>query len=377
MMKAYVILAACLLPFLLRAQQEPQVPFIEQTLQRSDDFYSTGMKSLVGDVVKVTGVNGPVVEELNKLATEAVADKMTKSKAGLWKIWHQLQKEGEVDQMQFWNAYRKLPEAILTPDRSPIWEDGLRKLLKLEEWAKWDAEASKRRTRIEKAITEYLNRGREQWRTQRVDVRKAQAEELITASKVEAAAAQRLRAGIEPAVAKALEFWGKGLEKSIREYVKSAFLGGADERILALEGGQINFGNAAEPEAVAADEDSWRELLKQTLSTEAYALWESREQQRLDRRTQAMAMLTVAEVDRKLRLTGEQRRKLEALLSDVIRKAKPKIDARLAQNYVNSDVLLMTLNGVPEGDAKGVLEEDQWKGWQELTTRYSSWWNQY
>lgn len=359
------------------AQEEPKVPFIEQTLQRSDDFYSGGMKSLVGDVVKVTGIAGDVVQELQKVAAEAVKDKMTKSKVGLWKTWHAMQKDGEVDQVQFWASYRKLPEAILTPDRSPIWDEGLRRLLKPDDLAKWDAEATKRRARIEKAIGDYLNRGRDQWKTQRMDARKSQAEELVTQGKLDEATTKRLRDGIEASVAKALPAWGKGLEKSIREYVKSAFLGGADDRIQALEGGQINFGTAAEPEASAAEETSWRELLKQSLNTETYSIWESREQQRLERRVHAMAMLAVAELDRKLRLTTDQRNKLEGIFTNVIRNSKAKIDAMFSQSYSNSEILLMILNGVPENEAKAFLGEDQMIGWRDVASRYSSWWNQF
>ena len=359
------------------AQEEAKVPFIEQTLQRSDDFYSSGMKSLVGDVVKVTGVAGEVVQELQKVATAAVKDKMDKSKVGLWKTWHAMQKDGEVDQIQFWNSYRKLPEAILTPDRSPIWEEGLKRLLKPDELAKWDAEATKRRTRIEKAIADYLDRGRKLWKDQRVETRKAQVEELVTINSLDAVTTSKVRNGIEEAVTSALPAWGKGLEKSIREYVKSAFLGGADDRVQALEGGQINFGSASEPEAVVAEETGWRGLLKQSLSAEQFGQWEAREQQRLDRRMRAMAMMTVAELDRKLRLTMSQRSTLEERFLKVIREGKSKVDALFAQNYANSEIMLMVLNGIPDAEVKSLLEEEQLVVWREVASRYSGWWNQF
>ena len=359
------------------AQEEAKVPFIEQTLQRSDDFYSSGMKSLVGDVVKVTGVAGEVVQELQKVATAAVKDKMDKSKVGLWKTWHAMQKDGEVDQIQFWNSYRKLPEAILTPDRSPIWEEGLKRLLKPDELAKWDAEATKRRTRIEKAIADYLDRGRKLWKDQRVETRKAQVEELVTINNLDAVTTSKVRDGIDGAVSSALPAWGKGLEKSIREYVKSAFLGGADDRVQALEGGQINFGSASEPEAVVAEETGWRGLLKQSLSAEQFGQWEAREQQRLDRRLRAMAMMTVAELDRKLRLTTSQRSTLEERFVKVISEGKSKVDALFAQNYANSEIMLMVLNGIPDAEVKSLLEEEQLVVWREVASRYSGWWNQF
>ena len=360
------------------AEDDPKVPFIDQTLQRSDDFYSSGMKSLVDDVVKTASI---VVEDkinaLRKAADAAVRDKMEKSKHGLWKTWREMSRDGEVDQNQFWTAYRKLPEAILTPDRSPLWSEALKTILTVDELAKWSGEETKRRTRIEKAIQDYLTRGRDAWKTQRVDNRKIQAEELITQTKLDAAASQGLREGIDGAIKRSLVAWGKGLEKQIREYVKSAFLGGAEDRIQQLEGGQINFGNAAEPEAVAAEETEWRALLKSKLTAEAYAVFEQQENQRIERRVRALAMLAVAELDRKLRLTDRQRSSLETKFTETIRTNKAKVDSMLGQTYANTEIVLMVCSGVPSADVKEMLEPDQMEVWHDVASRYSGWWNQF
>jgi hypothetical protein len=369
--------ASLLLSSIVSAQDEPNVPFIDQTLQRSDDFYSTGMKSLVDEVVKVSGVSDEAkISELKKAAQAAVVDKMAKSKVGLWKIWNAMAKNGDVDQTQFWNAYRKLPEAILTPDRSPIWNDALKQWLTAPELAKWEGEATKRRERIEKAIADYLDRGREQWKEQRIEARKTQVEELIAQHQLDAPTSQKLRDGLAPAVETSLAAWGKGLEKNIREYVKSAFLGGAEDRLQMLEGGQINFGTAAEPETINAEEATWQTLLKQSLNAAAFADYQSREQQRLERRNHALTLLAVSEVDRHLRLTPAQRGKLETTLGNVIRDSRPRIDAMMAQNYTSSEFILMVLNGVPEPAVKGLLEDDQHTGWTDLAARYAGWWNQ-
>ncbi len=377
-LRAWLCLGASLLPSsIVSAQDEPNVPFIDQTLQRSDDFYSTGMRSLVDEVVKVSGVSDDAkISELKNAAQAAVADKMAKSKVGLWKIWNAMAKDGDVDQTQFWNAYRKLPEAILTPDRSPIWNDALKQWLTAPELAKWEGEATKRRERIEKAIADYLDRGREQWKEQRIEARRTQAKELITQHQLDALTSQKLRDGLAPAVETSLAAWGKGLEKNIREYVKSAFLGGAEDRLQMLEGGQINFGTAAEPEAINAEEATWQALLKQSLNAAAFADYQSREQQRLQRRNHALTLLAVSEVDRHLRLTPTQRGKLEKTLDNVIRDSRPRIDAMMGQNYTSSEFILMVLNGVPEPAVKDLLEDDQHTGWTDLAARYAGWWNQ-
>ena len=353
------------------------VPFIQQTLDRSTDFYSNGMKSLVEDVLKITGAPEAKKTDLLKAADESVKDKMAKSKVGLWKTWKEMSKEGQVDQIQFWNAYRKLPEAILTPDRSPIWSDALGRILTPVELAKWSQEEGVRRSRIEKAIQDYLKRGRDEWRTKRVDTRRAEINEMETQAMIPATAAATLKNGVTASVEKAVGSWGKGLEKQIRESLKSAFLGGAEDRIQALEGGQMNFGTVSDADGMQAEVDTWRALVQQTLDAPAFAAWEAREQKRADRRVQALSMMTVAELDRKLRLTPEQRLKLEPVVSKVVRASKAKLDVFLGQAYANTELLMMVINGIPASEVSTLIEADQMEGWREVRERYAGWWNQF
>ncbi len=362
-----------------RAEEEPteKAPFIDQTLERSAEFYASGMKSLVKEVVKITGTTPDKEAALAKEAQKAVDDKMAKSKRGLWKTWKEMAVDGQIDQVQFWDSYRRLPEAILTPDKSPIWKDALATILSPSQLLLWDAEANQRRGRIEKAINDYLVKGRDAWKLKRIEARKPEGEELITEYQLPEPAALGLRNGIEVIVTQSLSAWGQGLEKQIREYVKSAFLGGAEERIKQLEDGQLNFATTAEPAALEAELVHWKALLKTHLGESLYAQWASREQQRLDRRVRALAMIATAELDKKIRLSPQQRPQVEATLTRVIQTSITKVDAFLQENYANSELLLMVLNGVPTEEMKTLIEADQQVGWRTLASRYSSWWNQF
>lgn len=366
------------LPLCAQEQNETEkVPFIQQTLDRSTDFYGNGMKLLTDDVMKITGAPEAKKADLLKAADEAVKDKMAKSRTGLWKTWKEMSKEGQVDQIQFWNAYRKLPEAILTPDRSPLWSEALAKVLTPDELAKWSKEEGTRRARIEKAIQDYLKRGREDWRTKRIEARNGEIDEMSAQSLVPAPVAANLKSGLTAAVEKATGSWGKGLEKQIRESLKSAFLGGAEDRIQSLEQGQMNFGLISDADGMQAEADTWRALLQQTLDAPAFANWETREHKRAERRVQALSMMTVAELDRKLRLTPEQRQKLEPVISRVVRASKAKLDVFLGQAYANTELLMMVINGIPSSEVGSLIEADQMEGWREVRERYSGWWNQY
>ncbi|MDB6072642.1 MAG: hypothetical protein JWO89_282, partial [Verrucomicrobiaceae bacterium] len=281
------------------------------------------------------------------------------------------------DQIQFWNAYRKLPEAILTPDRSPLWAEALTRVLTPDELAKWSKEEGVRRGRIEKAIQDYLKRGRDDWGAKRIEARNAEINEMESQALVPPPVATALRTGLAAAVNKALGSWGKGLEKQIRESLKSAFLGGAEDRIQVLEAGQMNFGLVSDADGMQAEWDTWKTLLQQTLDAPAFASWEAREQKRADRRVRALSMMTVAELDRKLRLTPDQRQKLEPVVSRVVRSSKAKLDVFLGQAYANTELLLMVINGIPASEVVSLIEADQMEGWREVRERYAGWWNQY
>ncbi|MDB6138991.1 MAG: hypothetical protein JWO94_2063 [Verrucomicrobiaceae bacterium] len=375
---------ACLfagLPFIsLHAETQNEaekVPFIEQTLDRSTEFYGNGMKSLVDDVLKISGAPETKKAELLKAADEAVKDKMAKSKTGLWKTWKEMSKEGQVDQVQFWNAYRKLPEAVLTPDRSPLWAETLPHILTPDEMTKWATEEKGRRGRIEKAIQDYLKRGRDDWKAKRIEARKSEIDEMELQSFIPGSTAAALKNAVPAAVEMAGGSWGKGLEKQIRESLKSAFLGGAEDRIQALEAGQMNFGLVSDADGMQAEADTWRTLLRQTLEAGAFGTWEAREQKRADRRVQALSMMTVAELDRKLRLTPAQREKLEPVVSRIVRASKAKLDVFLGQTYANTELLMMVINGIPDREASSLIEPDQMAGWREVREHYAGWWNQY
>ena len=133
----------------------------------------------------------------------------------------------------------------------------------------------------------------------------------------------------------------------------------------------------SDSDGIAAEGETWRALLKQTLDATAFGTWEAREQKRQDRRLQALSSITVSELDKRLRLTSDQRQRLEPIIKRVIQSARAKLDAFQSQPYANTELLLMLVNGVPATEVAALIEADQLAGWEELKERYGGWWNQY
>jgi hypothetical protein len=358
-------------------QGPDEVPFIQQTLDRSTEFYGSGMKSLVQDVVKTVKLEAKAAEELNQVAEAAVADKMEKSRTGLWKTWQAMSSDGRVNQNAFWTAYRKLPEAILTPDRSPQWADGLKRVLSAEQLALWQVEEKKRRDRIEKAVSDYLSKGRDDWKQKRVEVRKLDVADLAKLGSLDQVTQDQLKAGIAEVVNKGATQWGQAIEKQVREYVKSAFLGGAEERIVAIENGSLNFNSQADTPAQEAEDAAWQEMLRKILPAEAATAFAAREKSRQGKRDRALAMMAVAELDRKIRLSRSQREQLEVVFMQAVVGNRPKVDSMMQQNYLNTEMMLMLLHAVPEAQVKPLLQSDQLYGWKEAMHQYADWWNSF
>lgn len=353
----------------LVAAERPKVQFIDDILTQSDIAYGTGMKNLVAEVVKVAGADARQAEALTLAAEAAVKEKMDRSRDDLWKVWDELQVNEEVNQVAFWNSYRKLPNAQLTPERLPLWEDALKSTLTADQYAKWEKLAGDRRARIDKAVAACLEKGRESWVTRRTETRNLLADSLIGSYQLDGAQSGRLKGGVEAIVADSARQWGVTLEKQIRDYLKTAFLGGADERLQAVENGAMNFGNEMDEEAMRREDEAWQALVKQVFNADQFTRYESAERSRQERRLRSLARVVVAEVDRKVLLTAAQREKLEPLVQRIVQENAHKLEALLAQNYVNSEMLIGVVSSLKEEDVKPILEPEQWNGWREAASR--------
>ena len=353
------------------AAERPQVQFINDILQQSDAAYSTGMRNLVGEVVKEAGVDPAKAAELQEVADAAVKTKMDKSKEDLWAVWDKLAVNDEVNQVAFWQAYRKLPNAQLTPERFPVWDEGLRRVLTPEQFGKWEKLAATKRARIDKAVATCLQKGREAWVVKRMEIRNALAESLITVHQLPEAQAKALRTGVSTLVTESSGKWGQQLEAQIRDYVKTAFIGQAEDRLQALENGGLNFNSEGDEEALKQEDNGWMELVKSVLTADQLAQYQAGEAKKAERRLSSIAQVVVAEVDRKVLLTADQRAKLEPIVRKVIVASQAKLESLLSQTYVNSEMLLGVFGSIKEDEVKQILEPEQWDGWKESAARMS------
>jgi hypothetical protein len=365
-----LIIGLILISPAITAQERPHVPFIEDILAQSDTAYTTGMKCLVSEIAKDCATTPEQTAKLNEAAMAAVKTKMDLSRTDLWAVWDKLAIDGEMaNQLAFWQTYRKIPNSSLTPERLPVWEEAVKATLNPEQFGKWEVLAKGKRDRIDKAVLAALDKARADWIAKRTEARTSLAAAIIAQHQLTPAEADALKLGVAEVINQSVASWGKGLETTLREYVKTAFLGQADARLAALENGGATMGNETDEVALKAEDAAWEALLQKTLTPTQLASYQAAAAQKTARRVEALGQVVVSEIDRKVLLTQDQRQKLQPLVTSAIQEQLAKMEALLAQSYVNTEMLLCILPKLDEANVKSMLQPDQWTAWREAAAK--------
>jgi hypothetical protein len=151
--------------------------------------------------------------------------------------------------------------------------------------------------------------------------------------------------------------------------VKTAFLGQADASLAALENGGASMGNETDEVALKAEDEAWEALLQKSLTPAQLTSYQAAAVQKAARRVEALGRVVVSEIDRKVLLTQEQRQKLQPLVTTAIQQQLAKMEALMAQSYVNTEMLLCILPKLHEPSVKSMLQPDQWTAWREAAAK--------
>lgn len=171
------------------------------------------------------------------------------------------------------------------------------------------------------------------------------------------AAVAELTTAAKGAVEQSLQYWRQNTERYVRQNVQTA----TPQNILqALAGTErVSFGrNDGGPQ----DMDIWKNALKQALDEAQLQKLEQAARARGDHRLKAMAAMSVSELDRRRRLTGEQCAKLEPLVRKVLAEYQPDIERYMSGAwFLQYYYALVPVAGVPEKDIQAILPASQWK----------------
>jgi DNA-binding phage protein len=170
-------------------------------------------------------------------------------------------------------------------------------------------------------------------------------------------AVSKLTTAAKGAVEESLQYWRQNTERYVRQNIQAAT---AKNILQALAGTErVNFSrNDGGPQEM----EIWKNALQQTLDKAQLGKLEKAAQARRDHRLKAMAAMTISELDRRRRLTGEQCAKLEPLVRKVLTEYQPDIERYMSGAwFLQYYYALVPVAGVPEKEMQAILPASQWK----------------
>jgi len=211
---------------------------------------------------------------------------------------------------------------------------------------------------MEVAISKHLYQMFLTERKKALDAMLPQVEEAQRVLALPEETVKQLTTAAKGAVEQSLGYWRQNTESYVRQTVQSA----TPKNILQLLTGtvRVSFGrsNGDTPQAT----EVWQTALKDMLTPAQSKQLEAVAQARQGFRLRAMAGMTVAELDRRRRLSSEQCAKLEPQVQKVLAEYQPDLERYMSTNwFLQYYYAMVPVAGVPEKEMQGILTPQQWK----------------
>ncbi|MDP1590184.1 MAG: hypothetical protein Q8M07_20690, partial [Prosthecobacter sp.] len=212
---------------------------------------------------------------------------------------------------------------------------------------------------MEAAISTHLYKMFLAERKKALDAMLPQVEEARRVLTLPEATVNRLNTAAKGAVEQSLGQWRQNTERYVRQTVQSA----TPKNILQLLTGteRVSFSrsnNDSSPQSA----EVWQTALKDALTTSQLKQLETVARSRQDYRLRSMAAMTVAELNRRRRLSGEQCAKLEPHVQKVLAEYQPDLERYMSTNwFLQYYYAMVPVAGVPEKEMQGILTPQQWK----------------
>jgi hypothetical protein len=212
---------------------------------------------------------------------------------------------------------------------------------------------------MEEAISKHLYKMLLTERKKTLDAMLPQVEEAQRVLVLPEATVARLTTAAKGAVEQSLGYWRQNTERYVRQTVQSA----TPKNLLQLLTGteRVSF-NRNNGDSGPQSTEVWQTALKAALTPAQLKQLETAAQARQDFRLRAMAAMTVAELDRRRRLSAEQCAKLEPHVKKVLVEYQPDLERYMSTSwFLQYYYALVPVAGVPEKEMQEILTQPQWK----------------
>ncbi len=231
------------------------------------------------------------------------------------------------------------------------------------------AEQESEKKTTEDKIAAFLKKREDEARQPRTEQMQRRIEELKEIVGLGEAQMKKLGIASKGAVEKSLEPWREQMDSYIRQYLQRAPQN-VDMMLNSI--GNVNFGHT--PEQEAAEQKVWLATIGRVLDEKQMVTYQATVEARENYLHSSVSTLLIADLDRTLRLSEEQRDQLAALLLPVVKENLPGLGRWSNDGNLPVYQLPTLLGGVAEDDLKKVLSGKQIEGWRERFARFKNMW---
>lgn len=230
-----------------------------------------------------------------------------------------------------------------------------------------DEEAARQRK-----INEYLQQLAESEREKRVERMHTVVEDIDRVCQLTPDQKQRMDLAAKGAIDRGLDGWRKRMDHWVRDRAKGAR--GNMEQFLAGVGA-VRFGGEWrewEPER----QEVWKQAVKESLTAIQREAYKRDVMERYAFKHQAMAQVIAADMDRRLRFSGEQRSQVLSLLVSAAQEYWERLESWSGDEEGLPYYQMGALAGaVKPAELAKILTESQLKGWEEYLKRFNGVWD--
>jgi hypothetical protein len=332
------------------------------------------MQKVIAEIAEITKVNA---EQRKKLEDE-VRPAVDRSLAS-WKdefdarLRPYLSNEGEgaLAMLSQWPAEQLVrsgfPGEFGRPEEDAGWKEALKRTLTPEQYEALDKVAGERDRKLDEQISGYLKPFIEQSRQSREAVLATEIEDMKQLLKLSDDRTRQLQEKAAASADRAADSMGKHAAKTLRAMQEQ-------QRASVIASGRsiFNAGDEGDDDADADEtsHDVWDKAVADLLNDEERRRWEAAAAERSDRGARALAMMFVAEMDRRVQFSSGQRAKIEGIATRVL--------AEKARNMSKNDGVSLTHATLFKSyEVRPLLDVNQWARWEaagrgEYNGRYGS-----
>ncbi len=341
---------------------------LDRTKLSKGEYWDDQMKKEIDEIAKVTGMKDEGWQILDaalkpavKASLDAWSPKMPDEVRRGLAMMPKEQALAMLDQAQDQigaMAMVDLSGDMVAPEDQDIWAKALRQALTPGQLDAWTQVQTKRKDDIEKEIGDALKNGADRTRTEEKAQVELECKRIETALNLPKERADKLEALGKTAVEQSVASWRQRMEKSLLA------LDETQRRPLLANGFYLE----AAVSGSALDQPVWQEGLRKIVTADDSVLLKAAGETRKAKRCQVMGKVMIMLLDDKVALTATQREKLEPIADRLVKDVPDLYPQVGPNNYysVTPDLFYQAAEKAPSSEIRPILDDLQWKHWQEL-----------